>query len=514
MPPYGLAPIGLPDDAPRLDRDAVLLEVARGLPCERERLACALENQAYADLEHEPYEEMRESETQWDFVRRPRKATGFVHQALGRLCAHTYSPGPHRSADVPAADRILQQVYTQNHIDALMHEAERLSTINDVAAIQVRWTRGRGKGKDVDLQLWGAEEFAVFESPDDPREAEAVVTIDKVDNATRYRVWFDDLVHTFSTAKAGGQDGRRTEGGVIAYEEVGSPRPNPYGAIPFAFVHYRQPTRCFWTNAPGSFLRRTEATVNVELSDLAEAIVKYATPIGLLINFPVEDNPEIGPGRFLRLIRGGPTYSGDGYSDGGEPDARYLQAQLAIEAIWEDIRHTLDQAAEACDLSPGALRLDYSDAPSGFSLVCRQFPLLDRARGRRPIFQRAETELARTICAVYGAMAGDAAIRSAAATVCVLAAWPEPTIPVPGPDRDQSDAWEIGLGIKSRLQVIGQRYGLATREQQIAHLKQVAADEREAEAILPRPEAPPPAAGPGGPERGPDDGGEDDEDDR
>lgn len=510
--PYGLSP-SLPDDAPRLDREAVLREVARGLPNEKDRLACAYENQAYADLDQAAWEdERRDAETEFDFLRRPKKRTGFLHQVLGRLCSHTYNPGPHRSTDLAAVDRILQRVYEQNHVDALMHEAERLATTNDVAAIQVRWTRDRGKGKDIDLQLWGGEEFAVFESPDDPREAEAVVTIDRVDNTTRYRVWFDDLVHSFTTEKAGGADARETKGGVVAYEEAGSPRPNPYGVIPFAFVPYRHQTRQFWVKGPGSFLRSTEATCNREASELAEAIVKYSSPVALFINVPPEFNPEIGPGRFLRLMRGGPAYSGDGFTDPGDPDARYLQAQLAIEEVWTDIRHTLDQVAEACDLPPSALRLDYTDAPSGMSIIARAFPLLERARCRRPIFQRAETALVRMICRVHGRMARDAAIEAAADTVKVLLAWPEPRVPIPGPDRDQTDSWEIGLGIKSRVNVIEERCGL-TRDQALRHLEQVAEDERAAKGILPEPEEAPPASGQGRERPTADDPQDDDQDD-
>lgn len=491
-----LFPAGdLVDLAPRLNREAVLLEVARGLKNEAERLDAARENQRYADLDCEADAEKRPDESDWDFARRPKKETGFLHQVLNRLCAHTYNPGPHRQVSDPALDAVLQQVYEQNHIDAVMAEAERLCTINDVAAIQVRWTGDRRPDHPIDLQLWGADEFAVFESPDDPRVPEAVVTIDRVDNTTRYRVYFDDAVHTYETRKAGGSDGKATAGGVIAFEVEGSPAPNPYGVLPFAFLHYRQPVRQFWTKSPGTFLRKQEAVANREISDLAEAIVKFSTPIAWFKNVGPEFNPTIAPGRWMRLMKGGPSYSGDGFSDSGEPDAGYLQAQLAIEDVWQDVRHTLDQAAEACDLPPGSLRLDYADAPSGFSIVARNFPLYDRAKQRRSIYQRAECELVRVIAAVHAARTGQAQIAAAARSATILLSWPEPRIPVPGPDRDETDAWEINLGITSRLQVIQRRYGL-TREQAIEHLKRVAEDEATAREILPDPYQVPTAADP------------------
>jgi Phage portal protein, SPP1 Gp6-like len=330
--------------------------------------------------------------------------------------------------------------------------------------------------------VWGSDEFAVFLDPDDQREPIAVVTIDRVDEKTRYRLWFADEVLTFETQKLRTD---KTVGGVIAYP-VGPPQPNPYGCLPFAFVPYRHQVRQFWVNAIGTFIRQSEKVLNGQVSELAESIQKYGRPICLFINVDPTYNPEIGPGRFLRLVRGGAAYEGDGFGQGGEPDAKYLQAELAIEAIWMHITSTMGQVAEAVDLPASALRLDYSDAPSGISIIVKNIPLLERARSRRPIFQRAETCLGRVILRVFGAFYGRPELVAAADTLKMLLAWPEPRIPVPGPERDQSDGWEIGLGVKSRIMVISERYGL-TRDQAVEHLKQVAADETEAIAILPKP---------------------------
>ena len=85
-------------------------------------------------------------------------------------------------------------------------------------------------------------------------------------------------------------------------------------------------------------------------------------------------------------------YDGDGFSLTGEPSAEYLQASLAVEQIWHDIQQTMAQIAEAIGMPPSALRLDYSDAPSGLSLIIRAFPLLTRARhaaGRSTCGRRA-----------------------------------------------------------------------------------------------------------------------------
>ena len=92
--------------------------------------------------------------------------------------------------------------------------------------------------------------------------------------------------------------------------------------------------------------------------------------------------PEVGPGRFMRLCRGGTGYTGEGFADGGEPSAEYLQAQLAIEAIWLDLEKYMKQVANAIELPYVQLELEYGDAPSGVSLVIKEWPLMNRAKNR------------------------------------------------------------------------------------------------------------------------------------
>ena len=164
--------------------------------------------------------------------------------------------------------------------------------------------------------------------------------------------------------------------------------------IPFAFLHYRAPVRQFWTPGPGTFLRKAELRINDRLSELDELISKYGRPIGVFRNVSPTFTPEVGPGRFMRLCRGGTGYTGEGYADGGEPSAEYLQAQLAVESIWVDLEKYMKQVATAVNLPYSALELQYDDAPSGISLIIKSAPLLTRARQRRPIYQLAEMCLA------------------------------------------------------------------------------------------------------------------------
>ena len=333
------------------DKSWIIREVESGLRNHRPRLASAIENQAFYDFESDRYQPRREAETEFDFAGRPKRQSGFVQQAVDRLCEHTYNPGPQRTVVGDGlADSLLQQVYETNHIDCVMQHAESQATLNDVCAIQIKCSND--PTKPVDLQLWGGDEFTVFTDPEDPRSAWAVVTIDRYNQRTRYKLWFQDEVRTFLTDQYSAD---KTAGARVAMQTRAREK-NTYGCIPFAFLHYRAPVRQFWTPGPGTFLRKAELRINDRLSELDELISKYGRPIGVFRNVSPTYTPKIGPGRFLRLCRGGTGYTGDGYADGGEPCAEYLQAQLAIESIWVDLEKYMKQVATAVNLPYHGLR--------------------------------------------------------------------------------------------------------------------------------------------------------------
>lgn len=470
--------------APTDDVKAVMAEVAAGLPNERLRLADAMENQAYYDLDGDRYAPRREGETEFDYVGRAQRETGFTQEVIDVLCEHQYGCGPARQVEDAVANALLEQVYEQCHIGAVMHQAEVLSTLNDVAAIEVKATND--PDRPIELHLWGADEFAVFVHPDRPTEPMAVVVIDRVNQQTRYRLWTAESVMTYVT-KPWTTDA--TAGATIAYLQ--GTEENTYGVLPFAFVHYREPVRRFWTPGLGTFLRKVESALNRQLSNIDELAWKYSCPIGVFTNVPPDFNPELGRGRFMRLYSA-PNLADGGYGAAQTPTAAYLQAQLAIDQLWLDVTNFAQQALEACHVPLSAVRLEAVGATSGVQIVAEQAPLLTRARSRRPMFVRVETCLAKVILCVYGNHYGKPAYTAAAKALRLLLSWPEPHIPIPGPDRDNSDQWELEAGILSRVQLVQQRRGM-TRDQAIAYLKQVKQDEDDVNAIMPPPAPPVPS---------------------
>ena len=92
--------------------------------------------------------------------------------------------------------------------------------------------------------------------------------------------------------------------------------------------------------------------------------------------------------------------------------------------------------------------------------------------------------LARKILTAAGNHYGQSDLVGQAAQLQLLLAWAEPRILVPGRDRDQSDEWEMQVGIKSRIAICMERYGLS-HDQAVEHIKQVAQDEAEANLVGP-----------------------------
>ncbi len=446
-------------------------EIRAGLPNESRRVAEAQRNMDYYNLENERYIPMREAESPYDYRNRPKRALPLVREVIGILADHLYNPGPGRRVEgSDLATEWLERVYADNHVDSLFQAADAFSTLNDVVAFQVAATGD--PARPIRLHLFGAEEFAVWTSVDDPSKPWAVCTISRFDARTRYQVWDQYQYRTYYTKQ---WDPLMTSGGRVAEIEPSECGENPYGVLPFSFVHAETPVRQFWTVGVGTALREANARIDAEISQLAEAVQYYANPIPIAVNVDERWRPVIRPGSFIHVPAALPL------SIGGDsppvPSLSYLQSNLDISGLWLDCERHLTNVLEGMRVPLSSIRIEPAGSKSGVAIVAEQAPLLSRARRRRREYQRYETELARTCLMVAGAYYDRADLWNAGISARLVLSWPEPEIPIPGPDRDAADRAELEMGLASRVQLLMRRRGI-TREQAILEIERIDEDNK------------------------------------
>jgi hypothetical protein len=490
--------------------DRIAGEVEKGLSTEaRARMDRVQEARAFYDFDGERYMPgLNDAETAADYIRRPYRESGLCRGITDLLCEHLYAPGPARAWDRPGADEVLQRVYDDNHVNSLMQRADQLATLGDCAAIQVDAARGRFGERPIRLRLWAGDEFAVWEEPDDRLTPAAVCTRDMYDEQTRYRLWTDRELRTFLTDKGSGTAGGR------AATQVSS-EPNPYGVLPFAFVHYTLPVNRFWEPGLGDFLTQAEIRINDRLSRLDQSIARHLNPIPILIDAPDGFQFILGqPNLFLRLNSRAqaPGTSGDFGGPATRPEASYLEAHIDIEGAWSDLRGYYDLVLETSRVPRSAWRMEQTGIASGIALIVEQAPLLTRARRRQMAFNIYEDELARAILACAAGYYRRPALAAEARAGRLAVTWPMPNIPIQTDDWLNLQLMREQAGLTSKIMITMETYGCG-RDRAIAILEQVREDRELEETIMPPPALPPPPP-PGGPaDEGGDEGGDDEGDD-
>ena len=203
------------------------------------------------------------------------------------LCSKLYNPGPgRRIAGDDAASEWLQGVYQDCLINALCQRADRMSTLNGLSAFQVAATGD--PARPIKYQLWsGWHEVIPFELPGKANEIAAVVTIDCVDHLTRYTYWTDEFYRVYETDKI--KPFQTTAGRTARLIKDGE---NPYGVLPFAFVWYELPTSGVDSvHGLGEFLSELNGSIDVDLSDMAQAFQKYQCPTPVIYDGDVGWQP-------------------------------------------------------------------------------------------------------------------------------------------------------------------------------------------------------------------------------
>ena len=446
-------------------------EILDGLPNEQDRRAQNLRNLDYYQMRGAKLIPRRDAETDQDYKIRPKRHLPFTHRVVNVLSSKLYCPGPNRSiVGQEAATEWLEQVYSQNLINSLWQKADRMSTLNGMSAFQVSATGD--KSRPIKIQLWtGWHEVVPFENPDVANEIAAVVTIDCVDNRTRYTFWNEDFYRVYQTNKLfPGQ----TSGGRSARYEPSLSGDNPYGIIPFSFVWYELPLNGIDSvDGLGCFLSSLNGTIDVEMSDMAQAVQMYHNPIPVAYDADVSWHPIVAPGKWMR-VNSVPT----DLERGPTPRLEYLQGNLDITGGWTNIRGVVDSELEALGIPLTAYRMDSNTLPSGAALVAEQKPLMDYAVERREPFRVYETGLARVTLVVGRAFYKQPGLTTQGQELTLNLTWPSPTIDLPGPDRDTQDQDSLAMGLESRVMIVMRRFGL-TRDQAIEHLQQCVEDENE-----------------------------------
>jgi hypothetical protein len=420
---------------------------------------------------------------------RYQRTSLLMQRIVEGLCKHLYARGPARSLpDSTEATEWLNAQYAREGIDSLLQEADRLSCVGDVAAIQVAATGD--PEKPVKFHLWPAHQLVVFESEDDPCRAEAVATIDCYDQRRRLTLWTADEVRVFMTNK-----GDETAGGTAFYP-VGPAEENYFGVLPFAFVHFNPPNTEFWSGGPGDHLQEANDYINFFLTEIGDSIRYCAKPIvkthGVRDGWTPPTPSEAGD------VWNVPSAFTDATGNGIPAEVSYLQPDLGfVESAWSDAQSYIDHTMECNNCPPAEIRMDQSGVSSGVAIVMEQMPLVIRAQGRQRAYARYERDLARVTLAVGSAELGqldspNATLDPRLADTLTLR-WPSMVPDIPGASmaQDEEDMAALQSGQTSRVAIAMRKFNL-TREEAIAHLKQIADDlAEEAKLGLPPVSQPP-----------------------
>jgi hypothetical protein len=480
---------GTPDDdgTTGVDLDSIDAEIRDGLPAERERLGCARLNQVYFDGDNDAEVQARPAEEQPDYQARPKLVSYLTRRVIGGLTEHTYTSGPTRTLSDPKATAWLEGVYKDCGANALWKDCDRLATLQGTAAIQVAATGD--PRRPIRLHVWSAEELAAWFPDDDALHPGAVCTITRAGDGRAFTLYTPDLVRRY-------RERRAPQGGRTVIVPDGPDRPNPYGRLPFVWVHHERPTRRFWVRGIGTLIRKLNARVDEKLSELAEAQRFYLKPIPLATGVPPGWRPKIAPGRF-NVVPFRPGASGQPVL---EPKVWFLQAQVNVGDAWADIQNTVEQGLSDLDIPLSAYRSEARGVRSGAAMITEVMPLLQRSKGRRLHFAEAERELAQLALAIGGgyydwADAGlKAALLAESADPQLALAWPD-DLRIPWMEAANVVGLDLDQGLTSRVKVLMGERGFS-RVQAEAELAEIVADEALYDQLRAQVGLPPAAARP------------------
>lgn len=464
------------DETP--DLDAILAECKQGLPAHEKILVKSHELLDWYHGDSEKYVSFRPAEDALSWLTRPKRISFITRQAVNKLTGYLYKPGPRarRFAVDPDVSAWYERVGKDIHLNGVMQKADCLATLHGICAIGV-FSTGDPR-RPINYHLFPRTDFALWTSPDDPRVAVAVCTITKVRHDTiRYRLFTKTHYYTFYKGKSWGY----TPGGwnVARYAPEGS-GPHPYGVLPFAFITHELPTTELETKGLGYLLAKVNRALNIDKSNLAHWVHHYARPLGFVSGVGPEWRPRFVEGGFVPLV-----IRHDSTEDAPVvPEAKYLESSFDIAAVRNYIIGEANMAL--AELGVPLTIEAQSDggggvmAKSGIAISALNSSLLTYAKDRQPLFDLHETNLARLICRVGASPTLDGVVLTDLAPQLLVVsedpqlrvAWPEPSIDMPGADRDAADNFELTYELTDPIELLMRRQGL-TEDEAIEHFRQI-----------------------------------------
>lgn len=436
-------------------------EVLKGLPDEATRQSEAARQLKYYEGEGGKLIRPREAESPADFERRNKLTTKLAGKVVRELAKGLYCPGPARKVK-GGLDSRYQVAIGATNLNAMMALADRYAWLQGVFLLQV----APGGPGGVRLYPWRADEIAVWCRNDDPTDPWAVCTRSLFPDRrqVRYQLWSEVEVRTYWTKPGDTDDMPRLGSRQVDFDPTLSGN-HRLGVLPFVSIPNEYPVDRYWVEGVGRVLADTCAVIDEGLSDLDQSRGVFCIPEKYGKNLGSAQQLLHVPGQIMQLI-------GTGIDK--EPDIFFRQPDLQMEAIWYHLLAYANMTLQELDLPLQLSPETITHPESGVALMIRQKPLIDLWRARRPHFQAIEKRLASTILSVLGGFKVE---------VELDCEFPEIQLPMPTPERDSADEWELRMGCKSLIQIIQERYGL-TRQQAIDRLKQVKEDRDLEESIL------------------------------
>lgn len=473
----GLVPAVMVADDPAKAREII----TSGFPADQTRLVLAGVCRDCYDGNFIPYmSEWIGNDRARDIAVRYSK---IMRRTVDVLTTHLYRKGPIREIyGHPEATALLSTIYKASNFDSIMQLADRITHINDAAAIEFVPNTGTDAVTiPVKMRVWDSSEFVPFFTSDNAMEPWAVATLSNFGDNRMARYFSAEEVSKFTspTPVIQSTTNSATNKNAGMTEVFGYPQPNYLGIVPFEFVSFEMPRNSFWTGGIGQHLAHLNLHVNRRLSDLADQIIHWR-PKGVLKNTKADWNlpRDQKPGQYTRL-----ETTGNVDLTGAEASAEFLGPDLGFTQYdWNDLMQYIDHMVEMEGVPASTIRMTQQGGTSGVAIMSEQLPLIERAEARQRMFEYFERKIAKKCLQIAKAqlqsaeIVDEATFQYVATYIQIIDAaladfdanfrmiWPIMTKNRPGPERDAHDAFQFNFNTKSRTTMTSEDLNIPEEE--------------------------------------------------